>query len=42
MQYTISPNDIQLKASHEVSKCDFERELLSIYTGCCRQNAKCF
>ena len=30
MEYTISPNDIQLKASHEVSKCDFERELLSI------------
>ena len=30
MQYTVSPNNIQLKDSIEVRKKDFERELLAI------------
>ena len=30
MQYTVSPNNIQLKSSFEVKKKDFERELAAI------------
>ena len=30
MQYIISPHVIQLKASHKVRKCDYERELRAI------------
>ena len=30
MDYEVSPNNIQLKSSFEVSKEDFERELLAI------------
>ena len=30
MQFTVSPNNIQLKASFEVKKKDFERELAAI------------
>lgn len=30
MQYKISPNNIQLKSSFEISKVDFERELEAI------------
>lgn len=30
MQYSISPNNIQLKSSFEISKVDFERELEAI------------
>lgn len=30
MDYEVSPNNIQLKASFEISKEDFERELMAI------------
>ena len=30
MDYSVSPNNIQLKLSHEVKKRDFERELIAI------------
>ena len=30
MDYEVSPNNIQLKASFEISKEDFERELIAI------------
>ena len=30
MDYSVSPNNIQLKLSHEVKKSDFERELIAI------------
>ena len=32
MDYDVSPNNIRLKSSHEVSKDDFERELATM--GC--------
>ena len=30
MDYSVSPNNIQLKLSHEVKKSDFDRELIAI------------